>query len=865
MNPPRSRGMLSLVAGALFILSLAGVALETRTIVARLGSEPDIAKVNASAELAAVLLADATPDAKAGAPKTYQCNPGQVQRIKQESKTSPPKPETSTCYINKKETASARTNEICGFSHPDRCIVQYCYPIASSRDGKSEVCQPVKCQNESGAECFRRAFTTAQKEGPAGMARTTALVDPNAGAIVRGPNGELDTSKFLTQALSPDIWKEVEKTDTGDDGDAAEKILKIAQAGLASKPPCDTSSASCRPSLHLNKELKEAHARLNPCASNPAACQGGGLGDGQERGTLRIPGGAGLPPPPLRPPQQQQQQRPPTPSQSFQCTSAAQPPTPCEGGTWQPQYGSGNCVTGWICAPSGTVGPPPPAPVIALVANPSSITASSTSVLGWVTVGMQSCLISSPAHPAFTAENANNTSVSGTARTPALATSTPFVLTCKTASGDTKAATTTVNVTLAAASRDAQFAAAVLADAAPIPRAAPKPRQYGCDAGQVQTLRQASSGVPPKITPSTCFSKDSSGRAARTASAAKDRSCQLSRPDRCVVQYCPPKDALRNNKTGTCFVVSCGSVTGTECLTQTLATIQSEGPVGVIRNTLLTDPKTAAVAPGQGVINGNEFLTQALNPTIAAQLRTETGSSAFDRIKGIADAIEKGSAPCNNCTPTLHLNKELATEWARIGGKAPPGPGVQSGPGAQTGPQSDNTGFKFPNITKEPSGTDVLAWMSRLFGADKPKEQPQPPRPGGGGSTCVNTPQPAASLCQGGSWESISPEGTSGNSLGSCAANWRCVIPRIISYKAVPESVKSGETVNLGWVTEGMKSCTISSPDLPAWTEENKSYTNVNGTVKSPVLTGTTRFELSCTTKAGVAFAIKLLSVGVLP
>jgi hypothetical protein len=83
---------------------------------------------------------------------------------------------------------------------------------------------------------------------------------------------------------------------------------------------------------------------------------------------------------------------------------------------------------------------------IVLVANPSTIPSGGTSVLGWVTSGMQSCVISAPTDPDFTQQNSSNTSTSGTATTNATSTTLSYLLQCATNAGGTKSATTTVTV-----------------------------------------------------------------------------------------------------------------------------------------------------------------------------------------------------------------------------------------------------------------------------------------------------------------------------------------------------------------------------------------------------------------------------------
>lgn len=85
-------------------------------------------------------------------------------------------------------------------------------------------------------------------------------------------------------------------------------------------------------------------------------------------------------------------------------------------------------------------------PSIILVANPKVIAVNASSTIGWVTTGMQSCVISSPDSQQFTAQNATNNSVNGVAITPALASSASFILNCTTMGGQSKSATTVVQV-----------------------------------------------------------------------------------------------------------------------------------------------------------------------------------------------------------------------------------------------------------------------------------------------------------------------------------------------------------------------------------------------------------------------------------
>ena len=83
-------------------------------------------------------------------------------------------------------------------------------------------------------------------------------------------------------------------------------------------------------------------------------------------------------------------------------------------------------------------------PSIVLVANPKTVQSGETSLLGWITSGMQSCVISSPQQDDFTARNASNTSPNGTAETSPVTTLSTFILHCETLGGSTKEASTTI-------------------------------------------------------------------------------------------------------------------------------------------------------------------------------------------------------------------------------------------------------------------------------------------------------------------------------------------------------------------------------------------------------------------------------------
>jgi len=85
-------------------------------------------------------------------------------------------------------------------------------------------------------------------------------------------------------------------------------------------------------------------------------------------------------------------------------------------------------------------------PGIVLVANPEAVKRNGISRIGWITAGMKSCVISSPDHNEFTADNAGNTSINGTVNTPPLRRSADFVLKCETLGGSTRQQKITVNV-----------------------------------------------------------------------------------------------------------------------------------------------------------------------------------------------------------------------------------------------------------------------------------------------------------------------------------------------------------------------------------------------------------------------------------
>ena len=121
-------------------------------------------------------------------------------------------------------------------------------------------------------------------------------------------------------------------------------------------------------------------------------------------------------------------------------TIIAIPPAGYDTATYSLGCSNGNATVGAQCSVQINN------PQIILTASPNTVILGATSTIGWVTSGMQSCVISSPDLPDFTAQNANHTSVNGVAVTPSLTVSARMLLSCKTLAGGTRQATTTVTV-----------------------------------------------------------------------------------------------------------------------------------------------------------------------------------------------------------------------------------------------------------------------------------------------------------------------------------------------------------------------------------------------------------------------------------
>lgn len=68
---------------------------------------------------------------------------------------------------------------------------------------------------------------------------------------------------------------------------------------------------------------------------------------------------------------------------------------------------------------------------------------------------------------------------------------------------------------------------------------------------------------------------------------------------------------------------------------------------------------------------------------------------------------------------------------------------------------------------------------------------------------------------------------------------------------ANPQTVPSGEASTIGWVTSGMQSCTVSSPQMLDFTTRNAARTNANGSATTSPITDTVDVVLKCATAAG--------------
>ncbi len=68
---------------------------------------------------------------------------------------------------------------------------------------------------------------------------------------------------------------------------------------------------------------------------------------------------------------------------------------------------------------------------------------------------------------------------------------------------------------------------------------------------------------------------------------------------------------------------------------------------------------------------------------------------------------------------------------------------------------------------------------------------------------------------------------------------------------ANPRTVQAGESSRVGWVTSGMKSCEVWSPQMPGFSVANQSNTNINGTATTSPISRDTTVLLTCETIGG--------------
>lgn len=120
-------------------------------------------------------------------------------------------------------------------------------------------------------------------------------------------------------------------------------------------------------------------------------------------------------------------------------TTIAVPPAGTNTATYGLACNNGGVTGGAQCSVQVAV------PTIVLVANPKTVHSGDTSLIGWITTGMQSCVVSSPDDSSFTSRNSSNTSVAGAATTSPITAAIGYLLHCQTVGGGTRDATTTVS------------------------------------------------------------------------------------------------------------------------------------------------------------------------------------------------------------------------------------------------------------------------------------------------------------------------------------------------------------------------------------------------------------------------------------
>lgn len=90
------------------------------------------------------------------------------------------------------------------------------------------------------------------------------------------------------------------------------------------------------------------------------------------------------------------------------------------------------------------------------------------------------------------------------------------------------------------------------------------------------------------------------------------------------------------------------------------------------------------------------------------------------------------------------------------------------------------------------------------------------------------------------------------NGSASAGAQCQVQIAKVsISLKASPEVTRIGDKALIGWVTTGMESCVVSSPDQQDFTDRNANNKRTSGIATTSPITSTSDFYLNCVTLTG--------------
>lgn len=118
-------------------------------------------------------------------------------------------------------------------------------------------------------------------------------------------------------------------------------------------------------------------------------------------------------------------------------------------------------------------------------------------------------------------------------------------------------------------------------------------------------------------------------------------------------------------------------------------------------------------------------------------------------------------------------------------------------------------------------------------------------QPGGSATTTIKAPP------QGTNTATYTLACTDGGKTTGAQCSVKVNRPNIILV-ANPRTVSSGGNSLISWLTTGMDTCVISSPDQPDFTQRNSSNTSATGAATtSPIATSSAKFLLHCETLAG--------------